>query len=74
MNNTPNDYSLPSKDNIPAYEVLYQQALKNDEEFHVLKDIREAINKLRKAVENKSHLSVEKILPLKSTSKKSPSY
>jgi hypothetical protein len=50
------------KDNIPAYEILYQQALKNDEQFHVLKDIRESINRLKKSVENKAPLSVERIL------------
>jgi hypothetical protein len=65
MNPTPGFHSSVIKDNIIASEILYQQALRNDEEFHVLKDIREAINKLKKSVENKAQLSVERILSSK---------
>jgi hypothetical protein len=65
MNTTPGFHSSLTRDNIIASEVLYQQALRNGEEFHVLKDIREAINKLKKSVENKAQLSVERILSSK---------
>lgn len=60
MNN--NTSATLYESNIPACEVLYQQALRNDEPFHVLKDIRQAINKLKKSVENKTELSVERII------------
>lgn len=63
MNTTPKSKNSASVDDIPAYETLYQQALKNDEEFHVLKDIREAINKLKKSVEENQNLTVERIIP-----------
>ncbi len=63
MNTTPQSRNSASVDDIPAYETLYQQALKNDEEFHVLKDIREAINKLKKSVEENQNLTVERIIP-----------
>ncbi len=63
MSTTPNFHPSATRDNIPAYEVLYQQALNNDEKFHVLKDIREAINKLKKSVEENQNLTVERIIP-----------
>lgn len=62
MTTTPGFHSTAIKDNIQASEILYQQALNNDEQFHVLKDIREAINKLKKSVESKTELSVERVI------------
>jgi len=62
MNTSSNLYSPVTEEKIMAAEVLYQQALCNDEKFHVLRDIREAINKLKMSIENKTSLSVDRIL------------
>lgn len=62
MITTPGFHSLETTDNILASEMLYQQALLNDEQFYVLKDIRQAIKKLKKSIESKTELSVERII------------
>lgn len=65
MNTTPSYHPKATTEDIHAYEILYQQALKTDQQFHVLKDIRQAINKLKKNVESGKPLSVSRVLDAK---------